>query len=317
MKILALDVGGANLKLAIADGGVREYTHYFPFWKRKDDFEDFLRSKISKFLPADRVRVTMTAELADCYRAKDEGVRHVLEGVKNVVPNPEVLMVGGELLSLKEAFSNPYRVASANWMATSLWIARRFKTGILIDTGSTTTDIIPVKDGQVISKGKFDLERLQNSELVYSGVLRTNVATILNEIEVNGIPTPVSSELFAITADVYRILGEISQAEYCCETPDGKGKGIEDCMRRIARVVCSDMNELNEKQIEEIAGFIKERQIEKISDSISIIFKKTGIDNAFVSGLGDFLAEEAAKKAGIQDIRKIKISPARALLDLF
>lgn len=313
--IIALDIGGANLKVAIADGEVKEFSYYFPFWKRKDDFENFLREKMGEFLPADRTRVTMTAELADCYRRKDEGVRYILGCVKNVVPNSKVLSVEGELLSIEEASSNPYKVASANWVATSLWIANKFKTGILIDIGSTTTDIIPIKDGRIIAKGKSDLERLQNSELVYSGILRTNVATIVDEIAVNGIPTPVSSELFVITADVYRILDEISEEEYACETPDGKGKGIEDCMRRIARVVCSDMNELNEKQIAEIARFIKERQIEKISDSISELSKRTGINNAFVCGSGAFLAEEAAGRAGVS-ARRVDISPVRALLEL-
>jgi len=315
VKSVALDIGGANLKVAIADGEVKEFSHYFPFWRRKDDFENFLREKVGEFLPADRARVTMTAELADCYRRKDEGIEHILGCVKNVVPNSKVLSVEGGLLSIEEASSNPYKVASANWVATSLWIAKKFKTGILIDIGSTTTDIIPVKDGGIIAMGKSDLERLQNSELIYSGVLRTNVATIVGEILIGGIPTPVSSERFAITADVYRILGDVSEEGYACETPDGKGKGIEDCMGRIARVVCSDMNEFNEKQIAEIARFIKERQIEEISDSISIISKKTGIDNAFVCGSGAFLADGAAGRVGIS-ARRVDISPARALLEL-
>jgi len=315
MRTLALDIGGANLKVAVADDSVREFSHYFPFWKRKNDFENFLGEKIGEFLPADKVRVTMTAELADCYGTKDWGVRHVLGCVRNVVPNSEVLSVDGKLLSIEEASSQAYKVASANWVATSLWIAKRFETGILVDMGSTTTDIIPVKDGKILAKGKSDIERLQNHELIYSGVLRTNVATIVDEIPVNGIPTPVSSERFAIAADVYRILSDIPEEGYAYETPDGKGRKIEDCMSRIARVVCSDMNELDEKQIKEVAEFIKERQIGKISDSISNISKREGIDNAFVCGSGAFVAEEAAKRVELS-VEKVDISPVRALLEL-
>ena len=314
--IIALDIGGANLKVAVADDrGVKEFSHYFPFWKKRDSFENFLGEKIGGFLPADKVRVTMTAELADCYRTRDEGVKHILGCVRNVVPNFEVLSVDGKLLSIEEASSNPYKVAAANWVATSLWIAKRFGTGILVDIGSTTTDIIPVKNGKIIAKGKSDLERLQNSELIYSGVLRTNVATVVDEISIGGIPTPVSSERFAIAADVYRILDDIPEEGYACETPDGKGKGIEDCMNRIARVVCSDTNELEGKQITEIAEFIRERQIEKISDSISNISKREGIDNAFVCGSGAFVAEKAAKKAGIS-AERVEIRPAMAMLEL-
>ena len=314
--IIALDIGGANLKVAVADDrGVKEFSHYFPFWKKRDSFENFLGEKIGGFLPADKVRVTMTAELADCYRTRDEGVKHILGCVRNVVPNFEVLSVDGKLLSIEEASSNPYKVASANWVATSLWIAKRFGTGILVDVGSTTTDVIPIKDGKIVAKGKSDLERLQNSELLYYGILRTNVATITDEIPVNGIPTPVSSERFAVTADVYRILGDIPEEGYACETPDGKGRGIEDCMSRIARVVCSDTNELDGKQIKGVAEFIKRKQIEKISDSISNISKREGISNAFVCGLGALIANEAAKNAEIP-AERVEISPASALLEL-
>jgi len=317
METLALDIGGANLKVAIDDNGtVKEFSHYFPFWKRKDEFEIFLKDKIKRALPADKVRVTMTAELADCYETKGDGVRHILTSVKRVVPNSEVLSVEGELLSVEEALSRPCSIASANWLATSLWLAKEFKTGILIDTGSTTTDIIPVKEGKVIAKGKSDLERLQNSELVYSGILRTNVAAIVDEILVDGSPTPVSSELFSITADIYGILGEISNGEYSCETPDGKGKSVKDCMRRLARVVCSDMDEVDENQIIEIANYIREKQIEKISDYISKISERTGIENAFVCGSGALIAEKAARKAGIK-AQEVDISPARALLNIF
>jgi len=314
---LALDIGGANLKIAIDDNGtVKEFSHYFPFWKRKDEFGDFLRAKVNEFLPADKVRVTMTAELADCYETKENGAGHILGCVRNVVPNSKVLSVDGRFLSIEEALSSPHKVASANWVATASWAAKKFQTGILIDTGSTTTDVIPVKDGEIIAKEKTDLERLQNSELIYSGILRTNVAAIVDEIPINGIPTKTSSELFSVTADVYRILGEISAEDYSCETPDGKDKTVKECMRRLARVVCSDLNELSEKQILGIARFIKEKQVERISDSISKISERTGIRNVFVCGSGILIAKQAAGKV-ISEVQEVDISPARALLDLF
>jgi len=315
MKSVALDIGGANLKVAVADGEVKEFSYYFPFWERKGDFENFLREKVSEFLPADRARVTMTAELADCYRTKDEGVNHVLGCVKNVVPNSEVMSVDGNFLSIEDAISQPYKVAAANWVATALGVAKKFGTGILIDIGSTTTDIVPIKDGKIIAKGKSDLERLQNHELTYSGILRTNVAAIVDEIPVNGIPTPVSSERFAIAADVYRILGDISEKEYSCDAPNGKSKGIEDCVSRITKVVCSDTNDLSGNHIIEIAKFIKDKQIERIAAAISEISRRSKIDNAFVCGSGVLIAEQAAKKAGISTER-VDISPVRAMLEL-
>ena len=49
---------------------------------------------------------------------------------------------------------------------------------LLIDVGSTTADVVPIVAGRVAATGRNDLERLQAGELVYTGVLRTNLAAI-------------------------------------------------------------------------------------------------------------------------------------------
>ena len=53
-------------------------------------------------------------------------------------------------------------------------------------------------------------------------MLRTNLATIVQELPINNINTTVSSELFTISADIHRILGHITQKEYTCDTSDKK-----------------------------------------------------------------------------------------------
>jgi uncharacterized hydantoinase/oxoprolinase family protein len=70
------------------------------------------------------------------------------------------------------------KVAAANWIATAPLAAKINPNCILIDTGSTTTDIIPIKNGRECADGRSDLERLKTGELVYSGTLRTNVAAL-------------------------------------------------------------------------------------------------------------------------------------------
>ena len=79
-----------------------------------------------------------------------------------------------------------------------------------MDMGTTTTDIIPIINKQNIAK-HTDVERLGSGELVYTGMLRTNIATIVHSIPIYNIDTSVSSELFTITADVHRILGNITK----------------------------------------------------------------------------------------------------------
>ncbi len=44
------------------------------------------------------------------------------------------------------------KVASANWLATARWVATRKPECVLVDIGSTTTDIIPVVEGRVAAR---------------------------------------------------------------------------------------------------------------------------------------------------------------------
>ena len=172
---------------------------------------------------------------------------------------------------------------------------------------STTTSIIPVVNGKILTEGRNDLEKLQNGELVYSGSLRTNIATIVNRIPVRGCMTRVSSELFSQSGDVHLLLGNIERKDYTAETCDGRGKTRREALARLARVVCADMDMLTEQEIIEIAKFVYSQQIEQIANGLKqvserikpMLQKETGV----VVGLGrKFLARKAAQKAGFKCI---------------
>ena len=59
-----------------------------------------------------------------------------------------------------------------------------------MDMCTTTTDIIPIINKQNIAK-HTDVERLGSGELVYTGMLRTNIATIVHSIPIYHIDTSV------------------------------------------------------------------------------------------------------------------------------
>ena len=76
----------------------------------------------------------------------------------------------------------------------------------------------------------------------------------MDKVPLNGEFVRVSSELFAITADVQMVLGNIKKDDYSCDTPDGAGKSKLDCMRRLSRIICGDLNMLSQSDIEKIAS---------------------------------------------------------------
>ena len=98
-------------------------------------------------------------------------------------------------------------VASANWLASASLAAQRSGEGVFVDIGSTTTDVLVLAGGAVAHEGSTDRERLASGELVYSGLTRTPVMALAGEAPFAGRRVAVMNELFATTADVYRVLG--------------------------------------------------------------------------------------------------------------
>jgi probable H4MPT-linked C1 transfer pathway protein len=316
VNVLGLDIGGANTKatfLKTQNGTVKEIEtilEYFPIWKDGKDrlpkVLEELKTKLTGTNSVDGVGVTITAELSDAYRTKKEGINHVLDCVCQVFGSVPlfVLDVEANLLSVEKARREPLRVASANWAATGWMVSKLVKDCIAVDVGSTSTSIIPIMDGKIAAEGKTDLEKLQNGELVYSGSLRTNVATIVDKILVKGKMTRVSSELFSQSGDVHLLLGNITEKEYTAETCDCRGKTREEAASRLARVVCADTDMLTEQEIIGIAKFVHEKQIEQITDGLKQVsdrIKQT--KTAVVTGLGrEFLARKAAEKTGFNKV---------------
>ncbi len=284
-------------------------SEYFPVWKKPEKLATTLRrigKKVSKQKHVDLIAVTITAELSDAYRTKREGINHILNQVNRAFPRTQTLVVSvdGKLLTTQQAKAEPAKVAAANWAATGWLISQVRKNCIVIDVGSTTTSIIPIVNGAAVAEGKTDLEKLICGELVYTGSLRTNVAAIVNTVPVRGCATRVSSELFAQSADVHLILGNISEEEYTVETTDGKEKTREASLARLARIVCADTEMLTEKDIINIAKYVYTKQIEQILSGIVQVCNRVTQSGAedvdvVVTSLGrNFLARKAAWEAG-------------------
>ena len=235
--IIGIDIGGANTKAASSDGKFT-YTKYLPLW-RGSDIEGTLRSIKEAAGNIEAAGITITGELADCYKTKKEGLEHISGIVKKVFVDAVFFGIDGKFY--RDVY-NTELFSASNWAASAKYVGEKYKDILFIDIGSTTTDIIPVINGEP-EAGHTDLERLGNGELVYAGALRTNVATITDKINVRGKNTRTSSELFTITADTNLFLGLINEADYTCDAPDGGERDINGCAVRIAKlVVVTSMN---------------------------------------------------------------------------
>ncbi len=309
MKIAGFDIGGANTDLAIIDFSqskikkIKIAYEYLPMWTNNEDLSKVLIKLIEKICPIeeiDFVGISMTAELVDAYPTKKDGVLDIIEKCENTFTCPIGYVTLDGIVKKDELIQNPLKAAAANWIATSKIAASINPNCIFIDTGSTTTDIIPIKNGKQCSKGKSDFERLATGELIYTGTLRTNLASFIDKIPLNNKKYRVSSELFAQTADIYMILDLISEKDYICDTLDGKGKSKDHCMKRIARLLCADTEILNKKDIIQISKFIHKTQISQIADGLKQVQKRENLNLVITTGLGkDILDKKAAQSLNI------------------
>jgi probable H4MPT-linked C1 transfer pathway protein len=156
---------------------------------------------------------------------------------------------------------------------------------VLVDIGSTTTDIIPLPLFHGL-KGLTDLKRLQRGYLVYTGMLRTSIPAHLRVVVINDVPTPVSTEFFAISADAHCVLGNITPGQYSCDTPDHKEKTRTASLRRLARVVCADLEEIGEEGALQIAGQFWDVQRALVCYKVREMMAQSGASSVITAGIG-------------------------------
>ncbi len=290
MKIAALDIGGANTKtLTWEEGKTESVLKYFPFWKKSHMFKEFLSSLR---LEADVFAVTMSAELCDAFATKAEGARFIAQSCSEVFDSP-LFLTSHMGLSELDQIDEFNKLAATNWLASRYFMEKRLGRGILVDIGSTTTDIIPFGSGT--TGFASDFERLKNGRLLYTGLLRTPVNTIVSSVPVNGRLVPVASEYFAITADVYHLLWGV---DYTCDTPDGAGKNRVDSIRRVSRLLCAESRDVMDA-IPGICEYIHNAQVDGIAAVLEKAAEEFDSEKIFAAGVGRRLAIEAAKKIEI------------------
>lgn len=247
--------------------------------------------------------ITMTAELSQAFRTKREGVGVILDAVEAAFPGGDlhVYTVDGRFLGAAEARKHPLDVAASNWAATARLVGRFVPDCILLDIGTTSTDIIPIVKGEVAASGRTDPGRLASGELVYTGALRTPCEAVAAEVMLGGMPCGVSADGFALTGDVHLWSGRLATEDYTVKTPDGRPATREFAGERLARMVCADREMLADSEITEIASSFAEAQCRRVAAAIGRVRSRhPRLELAVVTGLGDFIAADAARQAGLE-----------------
>lgn len=296
MGVLGLDIGGANLKAADSSG----LAHTLPFalWKQPALLPDALRRLFRDMPSFDALAVTMTGELCDCFESKRQGVQTILDAVTEAAGQTPICVWrnDGHFVDVATGRATHLQVASANWLALAAFAGRYAPNGpaLLIDIGSTTTDIVPMLNGWPRPKGRTDRERLDSSELVYVGVRRTPLCALLANLIGCCIG---AAELFATALDVYLLLGHVPEDESDTNTADGRPATKACAEARIARMLCADLETSTAAERRNLAELVFHNQTVILGFAFSEVVRRLPAlpQTVVFAGEGEFLIRLALK----------------------
>lgn len=296
MSWLALDIGGANLKVADGAGYARSYA--FPMWREPHRLAQQIRTAISEAPPCDHLAITMTGELADCFASKADGVRFILQAVYEGSDHRHcrVYLVDGRMVSPQVAVTVPHLAAASNWHALACLAGRYAPQGhaLLVDVGSTTCDLVPLREGQPDARGTSDTMRLITGELLYTGVERSPVCAVLATTTYRGQSCPIVHELFATMRDVYLVLGLLPEVPGDHHTADGKPATVAAAQLRLARMIAADGSTFDEQDARRLAEDAAQAQTDLLSRALQrMAAEHAPLAQVVLCGHGEFLARRA------------------------
>ncbi len=176
--------------------------------------------------------------------------------------------------------AEPGSVGSMNFLASAALVGRSVSDALLVDMGSTTTDIIPIVGGMPAPRGLTDGERLSTSELVYTGLTRTDVSVVAQRAQFKGREQRLAAGGFANMADVRRILGELPDGVDQHATLDGRGTSVEESVARFARCFGRDAGDASFEDWRHAARDIADRQLAEVRAAIEDVLAALDPDAA-------------------------------------
>ena len=305
-SVIGWDVGGAHLKACLLVGGrVRDVAQWpCALWQGIEQLDVALARARARWPDMARAAhaVTMTGEMADVFEHRAQGVQRIAERMA-LQPGIALALYAGEhgWCAPDAAGDHWADIASANWLATARLAARRLGDGVLVDIGSTTTDLIALRRERVAARGRTDAARLASGELVYQGVVRTPLCALTRQLGFRGQRFNVMNEFFASTADVYRLTGELDAAHDLHPAADGGAKDANGTRRRLARMIGMDAADASEHEWLDAARAWRAHQTVEIGEQLERVANQAAVASQaplISAGCGSFLVQELAANAG-------------------
>ncbi len=314
---LGWDIGGAHVKAArVVDGQVSGVVQVAcPLWQGLDRLDAAVAEVLSVLGEAPQHAITMTGEMTDLFASRADGVAGIAQRMRARLRGDIALYAGrAGWAAVESAHAHADDIASANWLATAAWIATLRPQALLVDIGSTTSDLIVINRG-VASTSRSDADRLISGELVYAGVVRTPLMALAPAIEFRGHRHRLMAEHFATTADVWRLLDLLPDDADRYPSADGGPKTPEASARRIARMIGRDLDEGTLDDWRELAAAFADAQIDALVEATNGLPGLAALRPdapVICAGAGLFVADHLAQALDRPSIELHELLAARA-----
>jgi (4-(4-[2-(gamma-L-glutamylamino)ethyl]phenoxymethyl)furan-2-yl)methanamine synthase len=306
--LIGWDIGGAHVKAALlnAQGDVQQVClQPCPLWQGLEQLNQaVLQVMASLAVKSARHAITMTGELVDLFACREDGVQQIIAAMRRLLPEQAVYIFAGAAGFLPAAQVTPSYttvIASANWLATARYAAKQQKHGLLIDIGSTTTDLVLFKEKNVQALGFTDYQRLGSGELVYTGIIRTAVMAVAQQAFFKGQQQGLMAEYFATMADVYRVTGELQEQHDHTVTADGLEKTPLASARRLSRLTGYEFQVEEMALWQQFAAYLRGQQLQMLEAGVARQLSRNLLpaQSCFVgAGVGRFLVQHLAQRLG-------------------
>ena len=296
---LGIDIGGAHLKIIGVDENERVR---FVDYSSCRIWEDIDKLKI-KFLQLNKTfsgkpikcAITMSAELCDNFKNRKHGVSILIEKCNYLNFDKFFYVASSEIFSKKPKLDE---LISMNWHSIGRFIQQKIQNAIIVDFGSTTTDLICIKEGKVLNKFLDDFSRINNYELLYTGFTRTPIFGVTNEIEIHKKKLKIIPEFFSDTSDIYRVLQKLKKQIDIDKTADHSNKTIRNSLKRISRSFGFDYKIKFKGKLEAISNQISLIQLNYVLDAINKLKLRFDLEDFTIitSGTGQDVITSFLKK---------------------
>jgi len=284
------DIGGANTKYCILNNNAIDCKiKYCELWRTTKEIKKLINEIHKKFSNKYNIinAISMSGEMCDIFSTRELGVKKILSFFDKQKSDSYVFLKNKKFIKINRKVSFDL-IASMNWLAVATYLKSFNQNIIGIDLGSTTTDILLIKNNKILNKRKNDFTGLTSSELIYTGCLRTPISAITHKIEMRNKFYNIIPENFASMADIYNVLSVIPYKHNYIKSSDNRPKTSYYAMKRLARIFGFDYSKSYKNQILSLSKKIMSIHLDQISYIINyhINDKYSTIKDLKIIGIG-------------------------------